>query len=313
MNNTSLSSGTYSLLAELLRKTVGTDVEIDTYEVLNQHPDYYVLQVRLHHPSLELAIKLAGPDASYHYPFDRTAMFHRLVAERTTIPMPEILAVDVSYTHYPWRYLIKPYLPGEEWRLVKPQLTAREQVEAYRQIGQAVAELHSIRFQAFGEVNSDGKVTSGNDYLSALNHHILKIIKNSNYQDMLLQLVDKQSFLFQDVAEARLCHEDLHHRNILFSQENSQWQLATILDFDKAWAGHHEIDLSKLEFWTDMIGEGFWQAYNRVVSMDTLYPQRRPIYQLLWCLDYAANTSEHLADTGHICEQLGIPIIEQFV
>jgi fructosamine-3-kinase len=313
MNNISLPSDTLDLLTELLSKTIGSDARLTSYEILNQHPDYYVLEITLGQPSLKLAVKLAGLDAPYHYPFDRTAMFHRIVREQTSIAMPEILAVDVSYDHYPWRYLIKTYLPGEEWRVVKLQLTTREQVEAYRQIGQAVAELHNIRFEAFGEVNNDGMVKSGSDYPSALNHHILKIIKNPDHRDILLNLVDKQSFLFQDVTEARLCHEDLHHRNILFSQQNGRWQLATILDFDKAWAGHHEIDLAKLEFWTDMMGEGFWQAYNHVVSMDTLYPERRPIYQLLWCLDYVANTPKHLADTRLLCEQLGIPIIEQFV
>jgi fructosamine-3-kinase len=313
MNGISLPSETHALLTELLSKTIGSDTQVSSYEILNHHADYYVLRVILNRLSLELSVKLAGVNAPYHYPFDRTAMFHRLVAERTSIPMPEILAVDVSYAHYPWRYLIKTYLPGEEWRIVKPQLTAQELVEAYQRIGQAVAELHSIHFEAFGEVNNDGMVKSGSNYPSALKNHIVKLTKNSDYQYMLLQLVDKHLSLFQDVTEARLCHEDLHHRNILFSQQNGRWQLATILDFDKAWAGHHEIDLAKLEFWTDMMGEGFWQAYNRLIKVDEGYTIRHLIYQLLWCLDYGENTAKHLADTRLLCEKLGLPIIKQFM
>src|SRR5688500_15495172 len=134
MNNIAVPSDALALLTELIRKTIGVDTQISSYEILNQHPDYFVLRLSLNRPSLELSVKLAGADAPYHYPFDRTAMLHRVVREQTSIPMPEILAVDVSYAYYPWRYLIKTYLPGEEWRVVKPHLTAQEQVEAYQQI-----------------------------------------------------------------------------------------------------------------------------------------------------------------------------------
>lgn len=61
-----------------------------------------------------------------------------------------------------------------------------------------------------------------------------------------------------------------------------------------------------------MMGDGFWDSYNKRLSTDELYFQRRPIYQLLWCLDYAVNTPQHLADTLRLCEQLNLPVIGQF-
>jgi fructosamine-3-kinase len=312
MNIQVLPTETHSLLLELLQTTFGSAVQMDGYCILNQHPDYCALLVRVRQPTMEFAVKLAGPDAPYHYPFDRTAMIHRLVATQTSIPMPEVIAVDVSYKTYPWRYLIKTYLPAEEWQTVKPQLNGQEQVDAYRQIGNTVAQLHRINFEGFGEVDSDGKVVAGTNYSSALAVHVQEIIKNEHHQDLMLNLLDAHSSLFEAVSQPRLCHEDLHHHNILFRQENRRWQLATILDFDKAWAGHHEIDLAKMEFWTDMMGDGFWDAYHRVIPGDHLYPQRRPIYQLLWCLEYANNSPRHLADTRRLCETLNLPLIEQF-
>jgi fructosamine-3-kinase len=138
------------------------------------------------------------------------------------------------------------------------------------------------------------------------------MLKDPRHTDMLLDLIHQHADVFASVNVARLCHEDLHHHNILFRRDNGRWQLATILDFDKAWAGHHEIDLAKLELWTGMVGDGFWNAYNQVMVVDDFYIQRRPIYQLLWCLEYAANTAQHLADTRALCEQFGLPIIHQF-
>jgi fructosamine-3-kinase len=193
-----------------------------------------------------------------------------------------------------------------------PRLSAQERVEAYRQIGKAVAELHSIRFESFGEVDSEGKVAPGKTLRDALTARIQSTVKNHHHQDMLLNLLGANAILFTAVTQARLTHEDLHKHNILFRREVNGWRLATILDFDKAWAGHHEIDLAKLELWTDMVGDGFWDAYHPVMLTDDLYGQRRPIYQLLWCLEYAANTPQHLTDTRRLCQQLNFPVIEQF-
>ncbi len=99
------------LLRLLLKEKIGSSVEIVDYKIGNQRRDYLVVLVQLRSPALELVVKLAGPEAPYDYPFERTAVIHHLVAANTTIRMPEIIAVDVSYQAWPWRYLIKPTFP----------------------------------------------------------------------------------------------------------------------------------------------------------------------------------------------------------
>jgi len=79
-----------------------------------------------------------------------------------------------------------------------------------------------------------------------------------------------------------------------------------VIDFDSAWAGCSESDLARLELWRGMMGEGFWETYQNYVPVSARYPERRPIYQLLWCLEYARPTAQHLADTKRICATLGI-------
>jgi hypothetical protein len=68
----------------LLRQIFGLKVELVSYEVGNQHPDYLVLLIQLEHPAMKVVVKIAGPAAPLACPFDRTAMLHRLVAQRTT-------------------------------------------------------------------------------------------------------------------------------------------------------------------------------------------------------------------------------------
>lgn len=157
-----------ALLLQLLQEHFGSQVELVNTTIANRLLDYTVLLATLRHPSLAVVIKLAGPQAPYLSSFDRTALLHRLVAAHTTISMPEVLAVDVSYQKWPWRYLITTCLPGQEWANVRGQLSQQELHYAYQQIGQAVAQLHTISFPRFGEVAPDAAVPSQETYLSAL-------------------------------------------------------------------------------------------------------------------------------------------------
>jgi aminoglycoside phosphotransferase (APT) family kinase protein len=300
------------LLLQLLRHTFGSKVQLIDYTIGNQHHDYLVLIVQLRHPSIKVVIKLAGPEAPMVCHFERTAMLHHLVATRTTIPMPEVVAVNMSYQAWPWRYLVKTHIPGQEWAVVQPHMSREELADAYQQMGNAAAQLHTILFPAFGELMEDGSVMGDKSFLAALTEHAWSAIKRAPLRDLYFSVLERQRYLFLDIHQPGLCHEDLHKHNILFQYRQGQWHLATILDFDKAWAGHPETDLARLEFWKSMMSPEFWAAYEDISPIDPLYTQRRPIHQLLWCLEYAQPTAEHLADTQRLCTELGIPSIDEF-
>ncbi|MGI8826291.1 MAG: fructosamine kinase family protein [Chloroflexota bacterium] len=108
------------------------------------------------------------------------------------------------------------------------------------------------------------------------------------------------------MACTTLTHEDLNPNNVLLTRDRSGWCLGGILDFDSAWAGCPESDLARLELWRGMTHPAFWDGYTTVVSIDDGYPARRPIFQLLWCLEYARPTRIHVADTARVCRALGV-------
>jgi len=287
----------------LMQQTFGFQVEILNAQIVNQHTDYWVMIAELREPTLTVVIKIAGENAPLNHDFERTAMLHQLVGVQTRVPIAEILAVGVFDA---WQYLIKEHIPGEVWRNVYPRLDVRQKRDAHQQIGAAVAQIHAISFPAFGEIGA----ADSENFRDALENRTKWSIQNPRLHGIILSLIAEHEALFRGINKARLCHEDLHHQNILFRETGSGWELATILDFEKAWAGHAEIDLARLEFWDGMVGDGFWEGYG--AAFDPGYAQRRLIYQLLWCLEYAAPTERHLRDTQWVCEQLGIPVITDF-
>lgn len=299
-------------LPQLIRQTFGTNAELVNHKVVNRYHDYLVLIIQLRNPYIKVVVKLAGPGAPMASSFDRTVMFHRLVRSQTSIPMPETFALNMSFAAWPWRYLVMSYIPGQEWTAVRNLLDQDGLSAAYRQIGSAVAELHMINFPRFGELDVDGIVQGNEDFLTAFTERSRATIKSDNLRDQFLSLLDKYQFLFTGIGQASLCHEDLHQHNILFKRQRGIWHLTTILDFDKAWAGYHEIDLARMEFWRGMHADEYWKAYQAIHPVEQMYEQRRPIYQLLWCFEFARMTPEHLEDTRQLCAKLGLPQLEDF-
>ena len=299
-------------LKRLLKKELGSAVELINYQIGNQHPDYLVLIVQIQNPTQTVVVKLAGPQAEYDCPFEKTAVLHQRLSSQTTLPMPQVYAADVSYQKWPWRYTIKEHVQGTEFVHIREQLNSEQLTTAYRQMGEAVAQIHSFAFSAFGELNDRLELQQSHSWLQALQKRAKRKIAKQRLLDIFLSVLGKNSNLFAQDLKASLCHDDLHGYNILFGQEEGQWRLSTILDFEKAWAGHAETDLAKMDLWTEMTNDDFWQAYLANASLDDQYLQRQPIYQLLWCLEYAQSTPQHLADTQTLCHKLGIAPIYTF-
>lgn len=300
-----------ALLTLLMQSTLGTRVRVTNYHILNYHEDYVVLRAELNTSKTGLLVKLAGPQASLPCPFEQTASLHKLVSRQTDLPLPQALAANISYDIFPWRYIITSYIPGVEWSAVRSQMGSRELRDAFWQIGEAIGKLHSIHFPRFGYPFAE--VAGANKpYIEALAERAEARIKNVPHRAIFLRLVNDNSALFSNLQPPSLCHEDLHKHNILFTWNDGHWRLAAILDFDSAWAGYHESDLARLELWDTMVGDSFWKSYGTLHCQEVGYLQRRPIYQLLWCFEYASNSREHLDHTQQLCTQLDIPPVDRF-
>jgi hypothetical protein len=300
-------------LSELVRKVFGGEARIVALRRVKRERDYGVAIARIERPEVQVVIKLAGDRPPYPCAFERSAAIYRWVVERTDIAMPEIYAVDESGRDWPGRYMIKAYIEGAEWARLRGELGAEEHAVAQAQLGRAVGQLHEMGFPAFGELGADGGLAQGGgSLLSALAARARTWIADRELLDFFLATLDGEAGLFGESCQSSLTHEDLHQHNILYARREQGWRLATILDFDKAWAGHAESDLARLELWRGMSSPAFWSAYREVRPIDPGFACRRLIYQLLWCLEYAAPTAVHLADTQGVCEALGIRLPKRF-
>ena len=301
-------------LRKLLRSIYGTPCHIVSYTTIRDGDDYAVAIVTLTEPMARVVVKLAGPRAALACPFDRTAAITRVVRDRTALPAPEVFAADVSYRDWPCRYIVMAHVDGATWAEEGPSLDATAWRDLYGQLGRAVARLHSIRFPAYGEIGADGPVLGDGSLVTALQERARRRVADPRHAELFVALLRDRAHLFDDAPEPALCHEDLNPTNILVRHDDGRWPLAAVLDFDSAWTGSPESDLARLELWQSgaypgLMDEGFRAAYEETHIIAPGYEGRRPIYQLLWCLEYASASPQHMSDTVCVCAELGIPPI----
>ena len=130
--NQALKPDEYSIgaLATLVREIFGARCTLRSFRIIKQDAGYLVAAAELANPTLQVVIKLAGPQAPLGSPFDRTAAILALVNEQTTVPTAKVLAVDTSYEKWPWRYIVTTLVGGKEWAALYPHMKGQELEDA---------------------------------------------------------------------------------------------------------------------------------------------------------------------------------------
>jgi aminoglycoside phosphotransferase (APT) family kinase protein len=288
-----------------VRDVLGSDNAITHLAVMQAGDEQSVLQLTLSRPPKRLVLKVARPGTPAGVDFERSAAVSAL-GRAAGVPTPLVLAAKVSHESGRWSYLLQERVDGVEWRQVRPLLDPDQVRAAHRQIATTLLAIQSIHFASFGELNAAGEV-AGNGLVTALRGRAEIRITDAGRRTLFVDVLERDADLFVDQVPI-LCHDDLHHANVIFRRDGGRWRLAAVLDWDKAWAGPAESDLARMAFWDDMTGAGFWEVYDAAIPPAHGRAERALVYQLLWCLEYPASTPRHRADTAAVCRRLGVEI-----
>lgn len=294
----------------IARNELVADVRAVLIEVLGSDSDpsgVTILQARegactavatvVGHP--RCVVKLVGEDAAHPVLFERTAMITG-IARATGAPVPEVVAADDSRRRHRWRYLVAEHLDGLPWSELRPLLTPPEVVSVHQQLAEAVRAVQTVRFGGFGEIGAGAEPPTGQSLLTALHQRAESRIPRADDRATFHALLEREAAAFAGVLQATLCHDDLHHGNVLVRPEDGACTVVGLLDWDKAWAGPVEADIARMAFWDDMPGAALWRAVLPDLPDDPDAQRRVLVHQLLWCFEYASVTPRHVADTDRL-------------
>lgn len=205
-----------------------------------------------------LRIYLRDPDAAY-----REQKIALLVKDR--VPAPAIYFIG-DYANY--RFAVVEYKEGIQLR----RLLLGQEIYDIRAImydvGALLARLQSYQFQHSGffnkqlepiqRIEQEGYIEFAQNCLS--NAKVRNNLDKFSLVKIAFYLEKNQSF-FPKVEERNLVHADFDPANILVIQENGNWKISAILDWEFAFSGSSLCDLANMLRYAHMMPPSFTEAF----------------------------------------------------
>jgi aminoglycoside phosphotransferase (APT) family kinase protein len=208
---------------------------------------------------------------------------HQVVKEKTSLPVPEILAYDFSKRLISRDFLIMERIAGvplSEIYLSPPQVA-----RIYFQLGRYLKELHTKVISAtYGYLGAHQVMTPQPTWGQAFEVMWSKLIENiysigqytEEERDFLLHLWQKYQSYFQRPVKSSLLHMDIWAQNILVSTDG---EIKGIIDWDRALWGDPEIEFAVLDY-CGVSTPSLWQGYGSSPSPEKGAKIRKVFYYL---------------------------------
>jgi aminoglycoside phosphotransferase (APT) family kinase protein len=211
------------------------------------------------------------------------------------VPVPEVIALDLSRTVAPYDFIIVSKLPGlpvvDAWADLS--VAAREHVATAA--GEYLATIHAQTFARFGALGSgeDRGFARWYDYVAdyldryASFARELGVVSNNDCA-RLMAAIARHRPLLETVTHAALVHSDYHWENVL----QQHGRVTGVIDFEWALAGDPAWDFIVQEKWEAVCPGSMRHVYSGYTHRRALPPdhaRRVAIYQLLLHVETAVD------------------------
>lgn len=224
----------------------------------------------------------------------------RLAADLQDVPVPRVLAHDLSRSFVPAEYFIMEYMPGKPYNKVKDQYSVEEQQAIEQQLGAYNRRINEIKGEKFGYF-SERKTqyaTWKEAFLNLMDDMLAdgkeaEVEFSIGYEE-LERLIREKSDVLVDVKEPVLVHWDLWDGNVFVEQG----KITAIIDFERS-------------LWADPLMEHYFSHFNNTPGFVKGYGraaataserQRRSLYDLYFdlvlrieCVYRQFDNKEHVA------------------
>ena len=183
------------------------------------------------------------------YTFDK-------IRNETSARAPEVYATDNE------KYLICDWLEGENTGFKIDR--GERKHELAEMLGQALSEIHSIKYREFGEINREGIENFKNTWKEFIEYMIkfLKGFEKPEIAEKGISYLEDNLQIIEGNFDPVLIHGDFHAWNTVVDEDDS----LGILDCEASFVGCREYELTRaMGHWTEeySISESFIQAYGK--------------------------------------------------
>jgi Ser/Thr protein kinase RdoA (MazF antagonist) len=245
---------------------------------------------RISLPEKKIILRVGPVNTQLLLPFENNLMraeeyVYKLLGN-AQIPCSHVIACDTSKTLIGRDYMIVDCIAGKP--LSEIEVTADIKAGLYRQVGMYARKIHNITSAKFGRVS---EVILGNGYSAwgeYLSHEMSDLcgklseysILSSDEISMCRSVTDRYFVLLNEIKTPRLVHADLWAGNILVKQNGESYEVAAIIDADRAVFGDTGFEFASP--W--IINEPFISGYGPIGEQNENTEIRKNIYRLFYSL-----------------------------
>ncbi len=218
----------------------------------------------------DLVLRIAPPDNLLQLFYEKRMMrqepaLHRLIQQKTDIPVPTILAYDFNRKLIDRDFLIMNRMPGEPLSEVRYQLDQRKLDRVLENLGGYVAKLHQITAKKYGYIGAHRPMEpqpNWHDAFAIMWEKMLSgclncgVYSEQDYQ-LGMDLWERYHSVFRIDCPSSLCHMDLWIQNVLVDRDGN---LTALFDFDRSCFGDVGNEVAVAEY-CGLTTDAFWQGY----------------------------------------------------
>ena len=254
------------------------------------------------HGDREFVLRVAPPDDAVFVFYERRMMrqepeIHRLVREKTSVPVPEVVVFDYTHEVIPSDFIVFERMPGT------PLSGAHgvSQNSLLEEIGRSLAAVHEIRADAFGYLGAHQPMEPQESWAEAFRIMWCKLLEDvaavGFYDESevtgLTTLLDDFGEVFDRPVESSLLHMDVWAENILVDGGR---RLTGLIDWDRALWGDPEIEYAVLDYY-GISERAFWKGYGQERDNSPGAQIRRVFYLLYEMQKYIVISEGRRRDT----------------
>ena len=286
-----------STIEQLCKKTFGNDVIIGNIIEYSDGSFNTSYGIELSSLNKDVVLKVAPPQKlpvlTYEQNMMRTEFqMSEQIRQKTSVPLPELIDYNSDHSIIDSDYIFMSRLTGVQLNELKDSIDEQQLNDIYRQLGQYVAELHSLKGDSFGYINN-----MGNDFNRSWKNTYFSMMQDLfddaqridlelfMPEEEIKQLLENASSVLDTVTEPRFVHFDINDGNVFIIQKEEKYYIEAIIDFERA-------------FWADPICEfislapgmnmkdntAFVEAYNSAsanpVIFDETYDIKLSLYRV---------------------------------
>lgn len=218
-------------------------------------------------PGARRVIVKASPPAgvpllTYEHNIMRTeAEFYELASVVTTIPTPRVVGTDFSRSLIDGDVLVTSHITGVGWHRTSGQLDADDVARLRYQLGEIVARAHRITGNHFGYFQ-DGtpQGSSCREAFFAMLEHLFADAERFGVAlpveaTSIRREVERCAHLLDAVTVPSLVHFDLWEGNILLNQVGGRYEIAGLIDGERAMWADPAADFAAIALFGDVAND----------------------------------------------------------